>query len=147
MARCVVLLENTLDDQTVIDALAAMCAEGLTLHLAVPMRPLSRDDKEFVYVEADDTSEDENPVTTLAHWRLRKAVLALQDAGADEVVGQVVEAGTLREAQELLVGDGYDELVIVTDGTGVTRRLKPDPVGRIHRTIDIPVVHLQQHAG
>lgn len=146
MARCLVLLENTLDDQGVIDELVSMCTDGSTLHLVVPMRPISDQDREFVDVEADDTSEEEHPVTTLANWRLRKALLALQDAGLDQVDGEIAPADTLGAAQKVVSGDGYDRLVIVTNRTGMTGRLKLDTAGRIGRKADLPVVHLQENA-
>lgn len=52
----------------------AMCSDGSTLHLVVPLHPDSEEDKEFIDREADDASEEEQPATTLANWRLHRGL-------------------------------------------------------------------------
>jgi hypothetical protein len=79
--------------------------------------------------------------TTSAHRRLDQGLQRLRDAGA-EVGGQVGDESPLKAIRACLSERKFDEIILSTLPSGVSRWLHQDLPSRIQRKFDLPVTHI-----
>lgn len=141
--RYLVLLEQKLQDESVVEKLREMHADGASFQLIVPARPLSEAEKEFIELEVDEASAGEDHAAVLANWRIRDAVSLLEEAGlAGHVDGEVGRADPIESVEDALSRHDYDGVVIVTSRPGIAGWLHLDTASKLERKLDIPVIHL-----
>jgi hypothetical protein len=79
--------------------------------------------------------------TTSAHRRLDQGLQRLRDAGA-EVGGQVGDESPLKAIRACLADRKFDEIILSTLPSGMSRWLHQDLPSRIQRKFDLPVTHI-----
>ncbi len=146
MPRYLVLLEQSLQDERIIERLRAMRAEGVSFHLLVPVRPVSEEEKEFIQLEVDERPDEGDDAAVMARWRLRDAISVLEESGlAGHVDGEVGRSDPIDAVEDALARQHFDQVVIVTSRPGIAGWLHLDTASRIERKLDIPVIHLERN--
>lgn len=145
MPRYLVLLEQSLQDETIIERLRAMRAEGVSFHLLVPARAVSEEEKEFIKVEVEERPDEGDDAAVLAQWRLRDAISVLDESGlAGHVDGEIGRSDPIDAVEDAMSRQHFDQVVIVTSRPGLAGWLHLDTASRIERKLDIPVIHLRR---
>lgn len=97
------------------------------------------------------------PVDHLRNWTEGEAVRAATEAGeraraaftADGITLSDVRVGDgnpVYAIQDAFIGDDFDDVIISTHPSGVSRWLRMDLVAKASRALDVPVVHVESEA-
>lgn len=151
--RVLVVANQTLEGQTLRDELTRMAGDGtIAVTLLVPATPSQHvvagwggtitANGERVTGHSDlDVPADDAGVAQ-ARYRLRQAVEALANAGV-AVRGEVGDPNPVVAVERLLERERFDEIVLSTLPTGLSRWLGADLPARLRRLTGVPVKVLQ----
>lgn len=129
MRRFLIVANRTLGGRHLIERIQAALASGpCAFHVVVPVT---------------DTPSDE----AIEAQRRLGAQLALLDELGATATGQVVHADPYDATMDALADQDVDELIVCTLPGGLSRWLNTDLVGRLERTVDLPITHIIAPAG
>jgi hypothetical protein len=116
--------------------------ERSRFHLVVPATAPTSSERAWLRSEHIPHRTGESAAVTLARWTLR-AVLADWTASGLDADGQVGAPDPMRASAEALATGEFDLIIVSTLPRRVSRWLALDVPGRMRRTFDIPVLHLE----
>lgn len=129
MRRYLIVANRTLGGHHLIERIEAALAEGpCAFHVVVPVTD-----------RAADAAE-------VARDRLDAQLRRLADLGAD-ATGELVHADPFEAATAAVAARDLHELIVCTLPSGLSRWLGTDLVGRLDRTVDLPITHIIAPAG
>ena len=126
--RTLVVANQTMGDETLIEALKAKAAE---------------EPRRFIVIAPDSAGNGDSGD---AHQRLAHTLKELQDAGL-EAVGQVVHPDPYTAIQNALQFYGPDDIVISTFPETRSGWLRADLIGRVEASTGKPVEHIVSEEG
>lgn len=97
------------------------------------------------------------PVDHLRSWTEGEAVRAATEAGERARAAFAADGVTLTDVrigdgnpvyaiQDAFIGEDFDDVIISTQPTGVSRWLRLDLVAKASRALDVPVIHVESEA-
>lgn len=113
------------------------------IHVVVPTREISADERRMVSIENSAPEDGTSPEVVAARWRLRSAIDALAGLGLDEVTGDIGDARPLDALEHALDAGRYDAVIVVTRPIGAAGWVHLDLPHRIERHVDLPVIHIE----
>jgi hypothetical protein len=124
--------------------LAVSLAEQETsrFHVVVPATPPSAGERAWMRSEHLVDRAGESAGVTLARWTLRAALADWTASGLD-ADGAVGDPDPLTACAEAIDHRPFDLIIVSTLPRRVSRWLALDIPGRIRRTFDLPVLHLE----
>jgi nucleotide-binding universal stress UspA family protein len=146
MARCLILANQTLGGQALIDAVRARLASGTSFHVVVPATPSAY----LRWAQHAEASGGEilpdDDGHRYAERQLERELDRLRTLGAD-VDGEIGDVHPMHAVSEALERGRFDEVIVSTLPTGMSRWLKMDLPDRVARHTDLPVTHVVGPAG
>jgi hypothetical protein len=132
--RVLLVANRTATDRPLLDAVRARAAQGpAKFHLLVPATPQGLHrvvDPEVAGVEA-------------AAERLRTALPRLSEAAGDPVTGTLGDANPLAAVQDALNLQGFDEIILSTLPSRISRWLRLDLPRKVS-ALGLPVLHVSE---
>jgi GABA permease len=147
MAHFLVVANQTLGGEQLVDALAERVDAGpCSLQFVVPVTD-AEGTHQWDYPPIDRVIPDAHRIArTLAEARLEHELARLSGSGV-EASGEVVDTGVVDRVKELLAERPFDEIVVSTLPRRLSRWLVTDLPHRISRLSEVPVAHVEGHAG
>jgi hypothetical protein len=131
MRRYLVVANQTLGGEHLLEKVRDYMAAGpSTFHIVVPATS-----------PADHAVWTEGEANALAQKRLDLAMGRFRELGA-EVDGEVGDADPMDAVRDCQAVQEYDEIILSTLPTGLSRWLKQDLPHRMERTFGVPVTHV-----
>lgn len=94
---------------------------------------------------ADDHAAEGDDGAAQARWRLRQSIESLRSLGAD-VHGEIGSSDPFTAVQELLRRERFDEIILSTLPSGLSRWLGMDLPRRLERHFNLPVTTITAQA-
>lgn len=147
MARYLIVANQTLGGDELTAALEELASAGpCTFRFLVPVTD-TEGRHQWDYPPIDRVIPDAHLIAAaLAEGRLQHELSRLRRAGI-EASGEVAEATPTDRAQELLGHEHFDGIVVSTLPRRLSRWLVMDLPHRIARLSEVPVTHVEGHAG
>lgn len=132
MRRMLIVANQTLASPDLLALLEQRVREGpCAFHVLVPAT-----------APQDQWMSTEGEGIAIARERLDDALERLGGLGAQELSGEVGDERPLDAIRDAMRETAYDEIVLSTLPTGVSRWLRMDLPSRVERTFDVPVTHI-----
>ncbi len=130
MRRYLVIGNQTLGGEHLMAKVRELANLGpCSFHIVVPVTPPA------------DHAWTEGEIRVVAQGRLDRALSRFRQAGTD-VTGEVGDANPVLAAEDVLRGQGFDEIIVSTLPPGVSRWLKLDLPHRVEAAFGLPVTHV-----
>lgn len=130
--RYLVVANQTLGGEHLARVVHDRLAAGpCRFHVLVPATP-----------PQDQATWTEGQAESIATERLEKALARFGELGA-EATGEVGDADPLQAVQDVLEGEGFDELILSTLPVGISRWLKRDLPSRMGKVFPFAVTHIE----
>jgi hypothetical protein len=146
MSKCLIVANQTLGGLALIEAVRERIASGTTFHVVVPATPSAY----LRWAQHSEASGGEIVPDAHGHRyaqrRLERELERLRALGAD-VDGEVGSVHPLKAVTDALEREPFDEIIVSTLPTGMSRWLKMDLTDRVARHFDGPVAHVVGAAG
>lgn len=146
MPKCLIVANQTLGGLALIDAVRERLASGATFYVVVPATPSAY----LRWAEHSEASGGEIVPDAHGHRyaerRLERELERLRSLGA-EVDGELGDVHPMRAVTDALEREQFDEIIVSTLPTGMSRWLKMDLTDRVARRFDGPVTHVIGPAG
>lgn len=146
MSKCLVVANQTLGGLALVDAIRERLASGTTFHVVVPATPSAY----LRWAQHSEASGGEIVPDAHGHRyaerQLERELERLRSIGA-EVDGEVGDVHPMHAVRDALKRQQFDEIIVSTLPTGMSRWLKMDLPDRIARHYDVPVTHVVAPAG
>lgn len=113
-----------------------------SFYVLVPVSPLTDEEREFVETEGIGSDAGETLEVSLARWRLQQELHRLRDVEV-EATGDVGDANPVEAVANVLDQRGFDEIIVSTLSSGLSRWLKMDLPHRLERRFGLPVMHVE----
>src|SRR4051812_39553302 len=145
MARYLVVANQTIGGSELITEIRRrIWIEPSSFYVLVPMMPvvvtlserMVGDGSFLPSVQAADVLRDQAQMT--AQSQLSRLMTAIRAKGA-EADGSIGGSHPIKAIEEVVVGGGFDEIIISTLPVGVARWLRMDIPNRVKRRLKIPV--------
>jgi GABA permease len=149
--KYLILANQTLGGSALRSKLREIAGPDVKVHLVVPATPADQqaDSTNTTAIVRpggrEESSDSEREGRRKAQHRLRQGMGMLSEEGLD-ATGEVGHPDPLVAIEDALAGSDYDELIISTLHSGVSRWLKMDLPSRASRRFDKPVTHVEASA-
>ena len=131
MRRYLVVANQTLGGEALLSQIREAMSRGpCTFHLVVPATPAK-----------DHLTYTEGEARALAEDRLHDGLAGLGAEGAD-VTGEVGDASPMQAIADALRHETFDEVMLSTFPSSISRWVKLDLPQRVKRRYDLPVTHV-----
>ena len=147
MALYLIVANQTIGGDELTATLDQLVSGGpCTFRFLVPVTD-TEGTQQWDYPPIDRAIPDAHRIArVLAEGRLEHELARLRRAGLT-ASGEVVDALPVGRVQELLHADHFDGVVVSTLPRRLSRWLRMDLPHRIARVSDVPVTHIEGHAG
>jgi nucleotide-binding universal stress UspA family protein len=146
MSKYLIVANQTLGGLALIDAVRERLAPDTTFHVVVPATPSAY----LRWAQHSEASGGEIVPDAHGHRyaqrRLERELERLRSLGA-QVDGEVGSVHPMEAVTDVLEREPFDEIIVSTLPTGLSRWLKMDLTDRIARHFDGPVTHVVGPAG
>jgi hypothetical protein len=146
MSKCLIVANQTLGGLALIDAVRERLASGMTFYVVVPATPSAY----LRWAQHSEAAGGEIVPDVHGHRyaqrRLERELERLRSLGA-EVDGEIGSVHPMKAVTDVLEREQFDEIIVSTLPTGMSRWLKMDLTDRIARHFDGPVTHVVGPAG
>jgi hypothetical protein len=139
--RYLVVANQTLNSDHLLEAVRARVGEGPATFFVLVPATHSAEQEAGPDGEVSEGHEADDAGLALARWRLRTAIDRLHDAGID-VEGQIGHPDPLTAVSRVLRDRDFDEIILSTLPSGLSKWLGVDLPRRLARRCRMPVTTL-----